>query len=1129
MMSADHGWKTNSDNRRPGLVELSLIFAIACPAIFCHASPQAQAAHSATTVSSGTASGSATALGADETPGIRVPAGFRVELYADDELAHDIHSMTIDALGRVVVSGPCYVRILIDQDNDGKADSFKQFVDKPTTGSQGMFWLGRSLLCSGDDGLQIFRDDNRDDVADGPPEVFLRIAAGGEHHVHSIQQGPDGWWYVIAGNFAGVTGAYATLPTSPLKQPHNGVLLRLKPDLSGGEIVSDGMRNAYDFAFSSSGDIFTYDSDDERDISLPWYLPTRVFHLLPMSDSGWVSAGWKRPAGWADMPPVIGSTGRGSPTGTVCYQHRQFPAEYHGSLFVLDWTLGRILCLPLTPDGSIWRSDVVEFAAGKNQFGFAPTDIEVGQDGSLFVCVGGRGTRGSVYRIFHEAGLAGLQKPTSDRSAEERLNRILRADQPLSSWSRTEWQPMAKQLGAAVFETAARDEVRRVSERIRAIEILIDVFGTINSSLAEQLTRAGSPAVRARTAWAVGRANPSRPELGPLKKLLADREPLVQRFALEALSTVYDQNALDSLLPQIAAGLSAPDRHVRQTAAFLVDRLSARQMATLEQLLSENPQARMWLMLGQQFRSRSVNMPAAKLAVDIVTNKQVSLEARRDAVRLLQLALGDAGPAKDRPAMFDSYGPQVSLAQFDLELNPLRTRIADIFPSGDPVLDHELIRVIAMTTPLNRELLTRLLAGITQQSLPSEDIHRLAALAQFDLERSYDESVATAQALINIDIKIRQLGLKQDTNWDDRMGELFAALCKVDPAMPQLLAEQPGFGQPGHAYYMSQVPQDLVAKAIDGFVGTIQSDEDFRWSNDVVFIIGESSRPEHQQLLRDQLDNLAVRDAILMVLAESPSKEDRELFISGLNSAQMNAVDACVQALTKLPRSNDPAEQHQLLNAARRLTNNEREFRIRETVIRLLQNNVGQSGGFIFGEDGFRPQPEAMQSWQNLLTERYPNYSPASVSDVARQIYEMLPQVPWETGSAERGSKLFERLSCAKCHGGRQALGPDLIGITRRFSRDDLIAAIVEPNRDISSRYQTTMIETKTGRIFTGLIVYESIDGMLLRDAEHKTYRIEGEDIETRSIQRTSLMPSGLLKDTQPQDIADLQAYLNTL
>ena len=53
-----------------------------------------------------------TAAVAQENIGVRVPDGFEVSLYADDDLAHDIYSMTIDSLGRVVVSGAGYVRIV---------------------------------------------------------------------------------------------------------------------------------------------------------------------------------------------------------------------------------------------------------------------------------------------------------------------------------------------------------------------------------------------------------------------------------------------------------------------------------------------------------------------------------------------------------------------------------------------------------------------------------------------------------------------------------------------------------------------------------------------------------------------------------------------------------------------------------------------------------------------------------------------------------------------------------------------------------------------------------------------------------------------------------------------------------
>ena len=457
------------------------------------------------------------------------------------------------------------------------------------------------------------------------------------------------------------------------------------------------------------------------------------------------------------------------------------------------------------------------------------------------------------------------------------------------------------------------------------------------------------------------------------------------------------------------------------------------------------------------------------------------------------------------------------------------TKVGAAFPSGDAHLDHELIRLIAMTTPFNRDLFARLLASITDSTLPADDIHRLAAISQFDIERSYDESTATARALLGIDIKIRRYGLKQDTNWDDRIGELYKALCKVDPAMPTLLAEQPGFGEPGHVLFLTQVPQAAIPKAIEGLVKIIQSDPEYKWSNDVVFTIGESTQPEHRVLLRAQLDNLSVRDAVLITIADKATGEDREILLSGLESPHVNAVEACLKALVKQPRSNVAAEQFQLLAAARRLINDKREFQLREITMRLLENNTSESHQFVFGEGGYRLQPESMQLWQTWLEHRYPDYRPPQIFDVAQEILLSLDAIDWNAGNADNGRRLFERLACARCHGGRQALGPDLKGVTKRFSRRDLFASIVEPNRDISPRYQTTSIETKAGKVYTGLIVYESVDGLLLRDAEHKTWRIEAADMENKVLQRNSLMPAGLLKDTQPGDLADLDKYLQEL
>lgn len=1063
-----------------------------------------------------------------EAGGIRVPAGFRVQLYAGDDLAHDIHSLTIDSRGRVVVSGPGYVRILVDRDGDGSADTSLPFADRPASGAQGMFFHGSSLLCAGDEGLQLFRDDNGDDRADGPGQTFLKIAAGGEHHVHSIQRGPDGWWYVVAGNYSGVTSAYATAATSPVRNPVSGTLLRLTPELRGGEIVADGFRNAYDFAFSETGELITWDSDDERDISLPWYLPTQVYHVLPGSNAGYVTAGLKRPGTYADSPPVLAEFGRGSPTGVICYRHEQFPEEYRGALFIQDWTFGRILALPLERHGGGWKCNPVEFATGQNQFGFAPTDMEVGPDGSLFVSVGGRGTRGGVYRISW-AGAATSKVVLQQPAVSGDLDQVLRAMQPNSAWSRAGWVPAARKLPGAEFSRAALQEERSELERVRAIEILVELHGGLDGQTALALSRSTSVLVRARAAWALGRQNPAAVNSELLQPYLRDSDPLVRRLSLEALSGVTASGAWTSLLPDLATSLSDDDRLVRLAAALLIGRMGVEQQTQLERLTVNSMRGRLWFHLGRMQRREELSAAACRAAVETLESAELPLEDRRAAVRLLQLSVSDMGPVRGRPPMFDGYAPRLSVDPIERDLNPLLARVFRLFPTRDDGLDRELIRFFAMLAPLNHELLTQLIDGMTKDSLPQDDIHRLAAISRIELERSYAETEATARALLQIDLKLLQLGMKQDTNWDDRMGELYAALCRVDPALPSLIPQQPEFGLPAHVLYLSQSPAAVIPQAIAGFLRYLETNPDAEWTNDLVFAIGESGDPAHRELLRGQLQNLSVRDAVLMVLAEKPERADRQHFVAGLESAQLNAVEACLNALTKLPRTQDPEELFALLSAARRLMNDKREYRLRETALRLLQNNTEQTLGFVFGEAGHRPQPEALLSWQRWLEMRFPAYRPVNQSEESRELLASLPNVLWDAGDAERGRRVYERQGCAKCHGGRRSLGPDLAGVSRRFGRDDLFAAIIEPNRDISARYQTTTVETADGRTISGLIVYESVDGLLLRDAEHRTWRIESSEIAAKHQQRNSLMPAGLLRGASGQDLADLYRYLQSL
>jgi putative membrane-bound dehydrogenase-like protein len=1143
---------------------------------------------------------------ADEGANLQVPPGFVVTQYADDKLAHDIFSLTFDPFGRVVVSGPGYVRILIDADHDGVAESYKQFADGPATGAQGMCFRGRDLICTGDGGLIRYRDANADDRADGPPDVFLKLRTGSEHNAHSVQRGPDGWWYVILGNDAAISSQYVKLKGSPIKEPRAGCILRLKPDLSGGEIIADGLRNAYDFAFNSAGDLFVFDSDAEREVSLPCYRPIRVMHALPGTDAGWVSPSWIHPDHYLDMPTVVASFGRGSPTGVVCYEHNQFPHHYRGALFVLDWTFGRVLVVPLNKLGGSWTSTPYAFISPKGDFGFAPTDAEVGPDGSLYISVGGRGTRGGVYKVTYvgdqppptvqltsgeiksaaEAGdvhppmadkakapatsspvgsgkktAAEPKKPSKRKQGDlksalavdeppapsrrqpvvpkspappaapvDPLTRCLTAPQPQSAWSRNEWLPIAKKLGKETLVAACLDPLRPPTLRVRAIEIVTELFGGLEPSAIDTLSTDATPAVRARAIWSAGRSDKAYP-IASFKPYVEDHDAAVARAGLEALWTAQTEGSFDSLLSTIVGRLGDDDRAVRLAAARLVGRLDDNQATGISLTFDQsNSTSELWFAFSRCERTAKLNVAALERAIKVFAKTEFPAP-RLEAVRVMQIALGDCGPARSLAPIFDGYTSRVDLKPHERELDPLRIRIAQLFPTKDAEVDYELARVIAMLQPLNAELLDRVLAEITDKSSPVRDIHYLCVAARIPVDRTAAQTKRIAAALVELEPKIAARKLNQDLDWDNRVGEMYKQLVALDADLSREIVTQKHFGHPGHVLFVSESDPAQVKPAIDAFVHNIQADSHFKWTNGVVFLLAESPAPEHRALLRSKYGDYPLRAAIVTALAQKPEEADRPRFIEGLESAQLEVVDACLSALEKLRPSQSAAEHFALVSALRRLGNDKAELLLRERAAGLLKRSTNEDFGFVTGEAGRKPQPEVLEKWRHWLEETYPREfarMTALAGNDSAQGREVLAHVDWKVGDPTRGKRLFESRTCAQCHNGRTALGPDLSGAARRFSRDDLFTAILEPNRDVSPRYQTTMIETKGGKVYTGMIVYEAVDGVLLRNAT-QTFRFAPGEIEERRTLKTSLMPANLLKDLKPTDFADLYAYLRSL
>jgi putative heme-binding domain-containing protein len=128
---------------------------------------------------------------------------------------------------------------------------------------------------------------------------------------------------------------------------------------------------------------------------------------------------------------------------------------------------------------------------------------------------------------------------------------------------------------------------------------------------------------------------------------------------------------------------------------------------------------------------------------------------------------------------------------------------------------------------------------------------------------------------------------------------------------------------------------------------------------------------------------------------------------------------------------------------------------------------------------------------------------------------------------AKRGQEVF-RKNCATCHkvGGIGIdVGPD-IADTRTKTLDALLTDILLPNQAIDNNYVNYYVETKDGRSLTGILATETASSITLKRAEGQTDVVLRRDLAEIISTGVSLMPDGLEKGINPQEMADLLNYL---
>jgi putative heme-binding domain-containing protein len=361
---------------------------------------------------------------------LQTPPGFQVDLIHTSDPATEGSwiNMAKDDKGRLIIAGQNKQPILRVTVYDGKVEKIEK-LDLPISEAMGLLYAFDSLYVdgAGPGGFGLYRcKDTKGTGQFDDVKLLKKFTGGGEHGAHAVVLGPDKNLYVLLGNFCDVPEGMS--PDSPHRnyaedlllprQPDGngfaagryapgGFVLRTDPDGKKWDLVLAGFRNAYDMAFNTDGELFTFDADMEWDWGFPWYRPIRINHCTSAAEFGWRNGAGKWPEYFADSLGAVANVGIGSPTGVVFGTGAKFPAKYQKAFFMCDWSYGRLIAAHLTPQGSSYTATFENFVAPKSLKGDGPksplnlTDVVIGDDGALYFTIGGRNTQSALYRVSY--------------------------------------------------------------------------------------------------------------------------------------------------------------------------------------------------------------------------------------------------------------------------------------------------------------------------------------------------------------------------------------------------------------------------------------------------------------------------------------------------------------------------------------------------------------------------------------------------------------------------------------------------------------------------------------------------------------------------------------------------------
>jgi putative heme-binding domain-containing protein len=166
--------------------------------------------------------------------------------------------------------------------------------------------------------------------------------------------------------------------------------------------------------------------------------------------------------------------------------------------------------------------------------------------------------------------------------------------------------------------------------------------------------------------------------------------------------------------------------------------------------------------------------------------------------------------------------------------------------------------------------------------------------------------------------------------------------------------------------------------------------------------------------------------------------------------------------------------------------------------------------------------PDAkIRDWaKTLLANRATTEDHKKVLEQYREALNLKPDT-------RRGKLVYEQ-QCQKCHqlnGAGFAVGPDLAAVQNRPD-ESLLIDILDHSSTITAGYKAYQVITANGKVYAGTLAEETATSVTLRREKGEQDVILRRDIDSMRASAKSLMPEGLEKEINLQDMANLIGYL---